>query len=220
MSGSQAQRQLTRELAGLAARAQAPIAARIDAALDEVATSGAAPGLEVGDNAPVFVLPNAVGQAVDLRQRLESGPVVLSFYRGEWCPYCNLELRALQAALTRFKAYAASVIAISPQAPDHALSVAAKNALTFDVLSDTDQAVIRAYRLQFTIPADLKDLYLNTFHNDLTTQTADGSWALPIPATFVIDRGGIIRARHMSVNYRTRMDPDDIEAALSGLGVG
>jgi hypothetical protein len=60
--------------------------------------------------------------------------------------------------------------------------------------------------------------YLNTFHNDLSTQTADGSWALPIPATFVIDRNGVIQARHVAVDYRTRMDPDDIETALSELG--
>jgi peroxiredoxin len=92
-----------------------------------------------------------------------------------------------------------------------------KNALAFDVLSDVDQSVIRAYRLQFTVPADMKDLYLNTFHNDLSSHTADGSWRLPIPATFVLDRTGIIRARHVSVDYRTRMDPDDIAAALSAL---
>jgi peroxiredoxin len=145
------------------------------------------------------------------------GPVVLSFYRGEWCPYCNLELRALQSALSRFKAYGASVIAISPQTPDHSLSVAEKKPLAFEVLSDVDQAVIRAYRLQFTVSADIKDLYLNTFHNDLSAQAADGSWDLPIPATFVIDRAGIIRARHVSADYRTRMDPVEIEAALVAL---
>ncbi len=217
MSSTHTQRQLTRELAEMAARAPAPVAARISAANDEVAASGVARGLAVGDRAPDFVLPNAVGQPVDLLRRLELGPVVLSFYRGEWCPYCNLELRALQAALARFKAHGASVIAISPQTPDHSLSAAERNALAFDVLSDVDQAVIRAYRVQFTVPADMKDLYLNAFHNDLSTQTADGSWSLPIPATFVIDRSGIIRARHVSVDYRTRMDPDEIEAALSAL---
>ena len=217
MSSTQTPNQLARQLAEIAARAPAPIAARISTANDEVTTSGVAPGLWVGDRAPAFILPNAVGSAVELAQRLELGPVVLSFYRGEWCPYCNLELRALQAALPRFKAYRASVIAISPQTPDHSLSVAEKNALAFDVLSDVDQAVNLAYHVQFTVPADMKDLYLNAFHNDLSTQTADGSWDLPIPATFVIDRSGIIRARYVSADYRTRMDPVEIEAALVAL---
>jgi peroxiredoxin len=218
MSDTQTHRQLSHELAEMAGRSPAAIADRLAPGLDEISASGVAPGLQIGDRAPNFTLPNALGQSVELSHRLESGPVVLTFYRGAWCPYCNLTLRALQTAVPRFKAHAASVIAISPQAPDRSLTLTEKHALEFDVLSDVEQSVIRAYRLQFTFPADMKDLYLNTFHNDLSTQTADGSWALPIPATFVIDRTGIIRARHVSVDYRTRMDPDDIETALSLLG--
>jgi peroxiredoxin len=201
----------------MAARAPAHIAARISAAVDEIAASGAAPGLMVGERAPDFDLPNALGQRVELSHRLKSGPVVLAFYRGEWCPYCNVSIRALQAALPRFGAHAASVIAINPQSPDHSLSMVEKNALEFDVLSDVDQAVIRRYRLHYTIPADMKELYLSQFRNDLARRTADGSWNLPIPATFVIDQDGIIRARHVSADYRTRMDPDEIEAALSAM---
>src|SRR4029077_11019450 len=97
----------------MAARAPAHIAARITAAANEIATSGTAEGLMVGDRAPDFALPNHLGQQVELSQRLEAGPVVLAFYRGEWCPYCNVSIRALQAALPRFRAYAASVIAIN-----------------------------------------------------------------------------------------------------------
>jgi peroxiredoxin len=218
MPNTQTHRQLSHELAEMAGRSPAPIAERITHGLAEVATSGVAPGLQLGASAPNFTLPNTLGQSVELAQRLRSGPVVLAFYRGAWCPYCSVTLRALQVALPRFKAHAASLIAISPQAPDRSLTLAEKHALEFDVLSDVDQSVIRDYRVQFTVPADIKDLYLNTFHNDLSTQTADGSWALPVPATFVIDRTGVIRARHVAVDYRTRMDPDDIETALSGLG--
>ena len=107
---------------------------------------GAAPGLAVGEQASLFSLPDATGQMVELAARLEQGPVVLSFYRGEWCPFCNLELRALQAALPRLRARGASLIAISPQSPDHSLSITEKAGLTFDVLSDARQQVIRAYR--------------------------------------------------------------------------
>ena len=201
----------------MAARASAPIASRIQGALDEIEADELASGLEIGHRAPGFELPNALGELVTLRQRLEIGPVVLTFYRGDWCPYCNVTLRALQAALPRFKARGATVIAISPQAPNHSLSLTEKLALEFDVLSDVDQAVGRAYRVHFTVPADMKDLYLDTFHNDLAKQTADGSWDLPVPATFVIDDLGMIRARHVSVDYRTRMDPEDVLAALDAL---
>jgi len=214
VSNNRSESKLAGELASMAARAPAHIAARITAAADEITASGAADGLMVGDRAPDFALPNQLGQRVELSQRLAAGPVVLAFYRGEWCPYCNVAIRALQAALPRFRAHAASVIAINPQSPDHSLSMVEKNALEFDVLSDVDQAVIRSYRLLYTIPADMKKLYLSQFQNDLARRTADGSWNLPIPATFVVDQAGIIRARHVSADYRTRMDPDDIEAAL------
>ena len=208
---------LTRQLAGYAAQIPAPVAGRLSAAFAELTASGAAPGLAVGEQAPLFSLPDATGETVSLAGRLAEGPVVLSFYRGEWCPFCNLELRALQAAPPQLKSHGAALIAISPQSPDHSLSITEKAGLTFDVLSDARQEVITAYRVQFTVPADIKDLHLNVFGNDPSAQTADGSWNLPIPATFVIDPAGIIRARHVSADYTTRMDPAQIEAALDAL---
>ena len=223
MSNNRSGSELASELTSMAARAPAHVAARINAAINEIAASGEAKGLMVGDRAPDFALPNQLGQRVELSLRLKTGPVVLAFYRGEWCPYCNVSIRALQVALPRFEAYAASVIAINPQSPDHSLSMVEKNALAFDVLSDVDQAVIRSYGLHYAIPSDLKELYLNQFQNDLSLRTADASWNLPVPATFVVDQDGIIQARHVSADYRTRMDPDDIEAALeamSNLNVG
>lgn len=209
--------ELTRQLTQYAAHIPAPVSSRLAAAFAELTASGAAPGLAVGEQAPPFILPDATGHLVWLGARLAHGPVVLSFYRGEWCPFCNLELQALQAALPELTERGATLIAISPQSPDHSLSVTEKAGLTFDVLSDVHQEVIAAYRLQFTVPADLKDLHLNVFGNDLSAHTADGSWDLPVPATFVIDRGGIIRARHVSADYTTRMDPADIVAALDEL---
>jgi peroxiredoxin len=217
MSSVNSTRELTRQLAEFAAKIPDPVAARLRAASEETTASGVAPGLAVSERAPDFTLLNALGEPVSLNQRLAQGPVVLSFYRGEWCPFCNLELRALQAALPRFRAYGASVMAISPQTPDDSLSATEKNELSFDVLSDVHQEVIAAYRVQFTVPADLKDLHLEVFHNDLSIHTADGSWDLPVPATFVIDRSGIVRARYVSADYTTRMDPDDIEAALAAM---
>jgi peroxiredoxin len=194
-----------------------PIAERIQAAIDVVETSGVAPGLAVGDTAPDFTLPNQLGRPVSLDERLKRGPAVVVFYRGEWCPYCNTHLRALQAALPEIEATGASLLAISPQSPDHALSIAEKAELAFDVLSDVDQEVIRDYKVQFTVPADLQDLHVNVFHNDLRTHTADGSWHLPVPATFVIDQEGVVRAAQVSADYRVRMEPAATVAALEEL---
>jgi peroxiredoxin len=209
--------ELNVELGRIVAQIPSSIAERLAASSAAVTASGVAPGIELGERAPGFTLPNALGQPVSLAERLAIGPVVLSFYRGEWCPFCNIELRALQAALPRFQAYGASLMAISPQTPDHSLSVTQKHSLNFEVLSDVHQEVIGAYRVRFTVPADLKDLHLNVFDNDLSSHTADGSWDLPIPATFVIDKGGVVRARYVSADYTTRMEPAEIEEALAGL---
>ena len=99
----------------------------------------------------------------------------------------------------------------------HSLSLAEKAQLEFDVLSDVDQRVIRDYRVQFTLPADLQDVHLNVFDLDLRTQNADGSWNLPIPATFVIGTDGTIVVAGVEVDYRTRIEPAAILAALDDL---
>jgi peroxiredoxin len=208
---------LQEQLEQINAQIPEPIARRITAAVAEVEASGAAPGLAVGDHAPDFDLPDAVGRTVSLRERLSGGAVVLVFYRGEWCPYCNTYLRALQAALPEIAARGASLIAVSPQSPDHSLSITEKSELGFDVLSDVNQAVIRAYKVQFTVPADLQDLHLNVFDADLRDHTADRSWKLPVPATYVIDRTGVVRGAHVAADYRTRTKPGDIIAALDEL---
>ena len=208
---------LQQQLEQVDAQIPEPIAERITAAIEEVRASGGVPGLAVGEQAPEFSLPDAQGRAVSLRERLSAGPVVLVFYRGEWCPYCNTYLRALQAALPDIASRRASLIAVSPQSPDHSLSITEKAELGFDVLSDVDQAAIRVYKLQFTVPADLQDLHLNVFQVDLRDHNADRSWRLPVPATFVIDRDGVVRAAHVSADYRTRMEPSDILDALDAL---
>ena len=143
--------------------------------------------------------------------------MVLSFYRGEWCPFCNLELKALQDVLPSIKAVGASLVAISPQNPSNALSLTEKHALKFDVLSDPTQKAIREYRLQFTVPDKVKEIYMKVFNLDVGKENPDGSWDLPVPATFVLDQEGIVRVRHVSMNYMTRMEPEDIMKALKAL---
>jgi peroxiredoxin len=182
----------------------------------ELLARGAVPGLEIGDQAPDFALPDQNGQIVTLRQRLDRGPVVVSFYRGAWCPYCNIELRALQMALPKLDELGASLIAISPQRPDDALTLAEREQLAFDVLSDPDQEPIRAYRLQFELSDELKAIY-PLLGMDLSELNADGSWHLPVPATLVLDAAGVVRARHVDPDYTRRMDVDEILETLSSL---
>ncbi len=193
------------------------IRSRIKEDTSDLDASGVARGLAVGDAAPNFTLPDALGRPVTLSDLLEKGPVALTFYRGEWCPFCNLQLRSLQEALPLFLEHDATLVAISPQAPDHALSLTEKHGLAYAVLSDVDQSVIRAYRVQFTLSGDLEDLQVNAFQNDPVTQNADHSRSLPVPATFVIDRRGVVRAAFVSADWRYRPEPTDIIAALESL---
>lgn len=207
---------LAQQLGTFAAGVQRPAEAKraINAAFEEIEATGLVPGLDVGDEAPDFSLPDARGNQVRLSDRLVQGPVVLTFYRGSWCPYCNLELRAYQAGLPEFERAGASLVAVSPQRPDDALSMAEKNELAFDVLSDVDQQVLAAYRIRFELPEGVTEHMLEGTLAALARQQPDGRYSLPVPATFVIDPDGIVRARHVSMAYRTRMEPADALAAV------
>lgn len=185
--------------------------------IERLRTNGVTPGVAEGEPAPSFTLPDARGDLVSLDERLEAGPVVLSFYRGAWCPVCNMEMQALQQAMPDITAAGASLIAISPQAPDASRDFVAKLDLGFDVLSDADQAVIRAYRLQFELPESLRDTY-RSFGMAVDEHNADGTWNLPVPATFVLDAAGLVLARHVDPDYRQRMPVDEILAALHNMG--
>jgi peroxiredoxin len=172
--------------------------------------------LKVGDPAPDFVLPNAVGEEVRLADRLAAGAVVLTFYRGAWCPYCNLELRAYQEVLPRLEELGASLVAITPETPDGALEALEKNDLAFDVLSDVGSVVARAYRIAFELPGELKALYTELGHV-LPDKNGTDDWTLPVPATFVVARTGHIALADVDVDYRNRLDPADAVAALERL---
>jgi len=171
-------------------------------------------GLRVGEEAPDFDLPDATGKQVRLGDLLDHGPVVLSFQRGEWCPYCNLELHTWQGLLDQVTAAGAQLVAVSPQRPTNALSLTEKHELAFPVLSDVDQTAIRAYRLRYELPAALKDVYATAFGVDLSVQNADGSWTLTVPATFVVDQQCRIRFAFTNTDWRVRAEPAHVLAAL------
>ena len=174
------------------------------------------PGLGIGDPAPTFVLPDALARPVYLAERLSDGPVVLNFYRGGWCPYCNIELRAYQALLPRITELSASLMAISPQAPDDALTTAEKNELSFDVLSDPGSAVAESFGLAFELSDRLQEVYVG-LGNDLAERNAADDWRLPVPATFVIAADGAIAFAHVEADYRERADPDQVIEILERL---
>ncbi|MDX1581514.1 MAG: peroxiredoxin-like family protein [Alphaproteobacteria bacterium] len=169
--------------------------------------------LKTGDQVPDFELPNATGEKRRLSDLLAKGPVVISFYRGGWCPYCNLELKALQEKLPEITDLGASLVAVSPELPDNSLSTAEKNALSFDVLSDSGNEVARQFGLVFELPAVLKPLY-EKMGLDLEKANGDDSFTLPIPATYVIDTDRTILGAYVDADYSKRMEPSDIVAAL------
>lgn len=172
--------------------------------------------LRAGDRVPDFRLPDARGGFLRLNDLLAKGPVVLSFYRGGWCPYCNLELRALQKVLPEITQSGAKLVAISPQTPDESLSTAEKNELAFSVLSDVGSATAKAFGIAFDLSEELRPIYAR-FGHALPDKNGDESWTLPIPSTYVVDRDGTIALAFLDVDYRNRLEPAEIIAVLRAI---
>lgn len=175
------------------------------------------PGIKVGAKAPNFSLKSPNGKIVKLSTMLKDGPVVLTFYRGAWCPYCNLQLHQLKTALPQFKKYGASVVAITPQQPDKSVGQFKQNGFPFEVLSDLDYKVIKSYNLLWELSPELDATYKRAFGLDVASYNGAGRLGLPIPGTFVIDRAGIVRAAFAETDYKKRMEPAEILAALQKL---
>ncbi|MGW2087179.1 peroxiredoxin-like family protein [Streptomyces sp. NPDC001880] len=195
----------------------ADMLAIMDRAGAELAASGQADrALTVGVQAPRFALPSATGRIVSLDVLLAAGPVVLTFYRGAWCPYCNLALRFLQQYHADITTRGARLVAVSPQVPDESLSLTEMHALAFDVLSDIGSDTAKQYGLSFDLPDDLAAVY-DELGFDLQRVNGGHPRTLPLPATYVIDRAGTIRWAFVNTDYATRAEPYDILAALDSL---
>jgi peroxiredoxin len=171
--------------------------------------------LKVGDRAPAIALGNATGERIDVGEMLKKGPVIVTFYRGGWCPYCNLELKAFQEILPQITAAGASLVAISPERPDESLSTVEKNALSFQVLSDVGQKAGRAFGLVYEFTDELRTAY-DGFGLDIPTRNgAPDEWALPVSATYVIGSDGVISYAYTNTDYRDRADPLDVLKVLT-----
>ncbi|MDO6463853.1 peroxiredoxin-like family protein [Pseudoalteromonas carrageenovora] len=169
--------------------------------------------LQIGAKVENFSLVNHNGESIELNDLLNKGPVIVSFYRGGWCPYCNIELKALNYYLAQFKTQSAQLIAISPQLPDETLSTKQKNELDFDVLSDVCNKVAEQFGLLFTLDERIQALYTQ-FGIDFEHYYGDKSFKLPLPATYVINQEGVITYAFLNEDYTLRAEPIDIMAAL------
>lgn len=169
--------------------------------------------LQIGQKVENFSLTNHNGENIELADLLKKGPVIISFYRGGWCPYCNLELKALNDYLPQFKTQSAQLVAISPQLPDETLSTAQKNDLEFDVLCDVSNKVAEQFGLLFTLDERIQALYTQ-FGIDFEHYYGDKSFKLPLPATYVINQEGVITYAFLSEDYTLRAEPIDVMTAL------
>jgi peroxiredoxin len=193
------------------------VVAKMEQATEElVAASPLATMPAVGDTAPKFELVNQTGAMVSSDALLATVPAVVVFYRGVWCPFCSLTLRAYEQYLPELRKLGASLVGISLQTPDDSLTTVERNALSYQVLSDLGGKVSRAYRLIFQLPGYLLEIYLQLGH-PLPAFNGTNDWELPIPASFVINRDGIVQFAEALPDYAYRTDPAEVIAAVRKL---
>ena len=172
--------------------------------------------VQQGHTFPAFALPNANNEMRSLNTFLSQGSLVISFYRGAWCPYCNLEIKALQNRLPEITAAGAQLVAISPQVPDKSVEQIASSQLTFEVLSDLENKLAKKCGLVFTLPESLRPIY-QAWQIDIPGHNGNDSFELPIPATYIIDANGKVRYAHVNMDYTQRLEPDIIIEQLKKL---
>lgn len=207
---------LAKKRAELDAQTPTAIALMSQRATEELRASGITEkAIQVGQQAPDFSLPSAKGGTLKLSDLRAKGPVVLMWYRGGWCPYCNLTLQAYGEQAEAFKALKTSVVALSAEKPDRALSTAEKNKLPYEVGVDADNAVAKAYGVLFTPPGWLWALYKAAIGVD--AYYTHGRPELPLAATYVIDQQGKVRWAFLDVDYRNRAEPEAVLAAIRAL---
>jgi len=173
--------------------------------------------IKIGEKAPDFQLPNPKRESISLSSLLEKGPLVVTFYRGSWCPYCNLQLRALQAKLSQIHTLGAELVAISPEVPDGSLTKNEINEMDFIVLSDQDAKVASEYGVAWEVPEFLMEHMRVDRNLDLKKINNGNASILPIPATFILSTDGIVKWNYVNVDYRTRSEPEEIIEALKAL---
>ncbi|CAN7529166.1 peroxiredoxin-like family protein [Paenibacillus sp. LjRoot153] len=209
--------QLEQAKSGFIARVPVEAQTQIFRHIAEQQQTGNVYGLKVGDTAPNFVLTNPLGEQITLYDELVRGPVILTFYRGSWCPYCNIQLRAYQQILPEILEHGAQLLAITPQSPEHSLTQKEKEQLTFQVLSDPDGLVADRFNLLFEMPDYLQHTFKHILGRDLAAFNATDRWILPIPGIYLLDTERIIRFAQVNPDFMTRMEPQDLITQLKKL---
>lgn len=162
--------------------------------------------IKVGDTLPSFNLTNALGKEVSSASLLAKGPLLMTFYRGEWCPFCNLALAAMQKHLSEFTAKGVTLVAVTPELPDHALTATEKHNLKYPVLSDVGNKFARQLGIVFRQPDAMRPVFQKLGH-DLKGRNGDDSFEVPIPATLLVDRRGVVRNVYIDTDYAKRLEP-------------
>ena len=184
--------------------------------VEEVRSSGVLDkAINVGDYAPEFELLNAIGNQVKLYDELQKGPVVLVWYRGGWCPYCNLQLQHIQMKLAEIHQAGGQVIAISPELPDKTMTTKERHSLQFQVLSDANNEVADRYKLAYTVPNYVVDHY--DLSSKLNTHNGNDENRLPLAVTYVIAKNGVVEYAFLDADYKNRATPEEIITVLNTL---
>lgn len=165
--------------------------------------------IKLGAIMPDFSLPNAKNEIIHSKEILKKGKMIIAFYRGSWCPYCNLELKALQENLSKINDKKVSLVAISPQSPDNSLSIIEKHNLTFEVLTDKDNTFAKQLGIIFELQDFVLPFY-NALGINLSSFNKNDDNSLPIPAVFVVNENGIIIYKFADANYMNRIDIDEL----------
>ena len=181
-----------------------------------IATGQATRALKAGDRAPAFRLPESEGATVASAELLAKGPLVVTFYRGAWCPYCNMDLQAIEAAATQIRSLGASLVAISPQTTASSRKFQRDNSLTFPILSDHGGEIAAAFGLRWRVQDELKAV-MTGFKIDLAAINGEPSWTLPMPARYVIAPDGVIAYSEVNPDYTRRPDPSELLPTLQRL---
>lgn len=195
------------------------VVAGLHQAITELIASGAAQrALKAGNQAPAFLLPDADGRPISSRDLLLRGPLVMTFYRGVWCPYCNFDLQALEAARREIEARGASLIAISQQTAANSRKSQRQNRLGFPILVDKGGVVAAQFGLRWNVPDYLQEIH-KRLGADLTQFNGEDSWTLPMPARYVMSSDGKVAYAEVNPDYTRRPEPSDVFPILDRLKV-
>ena len=166
-----------------------------------------------GETMPPFMLPDQGGSLVALPALLAQGPVAVMFFRGHWCPYCRLNVRAVVQAQDRVEAMGARIVAIMPETQAYTRQLKAESGAPFPILTDLDNGYALSLNLAIWLGAEIQSLLS---YQDMAKFHGNDGWMLPIPAVFVVGRDGLVKARFVDPDFRKRMEIDDLLKALEG----